>query len=74
MIEEVRALFARYCQTGILVDTNILLLYIVGLVNRQRIPKFKRTNQFIPEDYDLLVQILKSFRQVLTTPKYIDGS
>jgi len=71
MIEEVRALFARYCQTGILVDTNILLLYIVGLVNRQRIPKFKRTNQFIPEDYDLLVQILKSFRQVLTTPNIL---
>lgn len=71
MIEEIKALFARYQQVGILVDTNILLLYIVGLVNRQRVPLFKRTKQFTLEDYDLLAQILNSFQQVVTTPNIL---
>lgn len=71
MIEDVKAVFARYQQAGILVDTNILLLYIVGLVNRQRVPLFKRTKQFTSEDFDLLAQILKSFQKVVTTPNIL---
>lgn len=71
MIEEVKALFARYLQIGIVVDTNILLLYIVGTANRDRISKFKRTNQFTPEDYDLLARILNSFQKVVTTPNIL---
>lgn len=71
MIEETKALFARYRQAGILVDTNILLLYVVGLANRKRILSFKRTKQFTPEDFDLLVQILKSFQRVVTTPNIL---
>lgn len=70
-MDDVKVLFARYRQAGILVDTNILLLYVVGLVNRQRISKFKRTQQFFPEDYDLLTQILKSFQKVVTTPNIL---
>jgi len=71
MIDEINALFARYRQTGVLVDTNILLLYIVGLVNKQRISRFKRTKQFTPEDYDLLARILNSFQTVVTTPNIL---
>ena len=71
MIEDVKALFARYQQAGILVDTNVLLLYVVGLVNRKRIPLFKRTKQFISEDFDLLAQIFQSFQRVVTTPNIL---
>ena len=65
---EVQVLLAKYRTRGILIDTNILLLYLVGLVNRERIPRFKRTKQFIPEDYDLLLQIVDGFQKVITTP------
>ncbi len=67
-MNEVQVLLAKYRTRGILIDTNILLLYLVGLVNRQRIPRFKRTAQFIPEDYDLLLQIVDGFQKVITTP------
>lgn len=70
-MEEVSALFARYRQAGILIDTNILLLYVVGLVNRQRISSFKRTRQFSPEDYDLLTQIIRNFHKIVTTPNIL---
>ncbi|MGB3691666.1 MAG: PIN domain-containing protein [Spirulinaceae cyanobacterium] len=56
---------------GILVDTNILLLWFVGAVNRSRISKFKRTKQFLPEDYDLLVRILSYFSKIVTTPNIL---
>jgi len=65
---EVEALLAKYQSKGILIDTNIFLLYLVGTVNRERISKFKRTNQFLPEDYDLLLQIVNGFKKVITTP------
>jgi hypothetical protein len=71
MTETVRDLFARYQKTGILVDTNILLLYAVGLVNKKRIPLFKRTRQFSIKDFELLNQILGAFQKVVTTPNIL---
>lgn len=60
--------FGRYQHAGILIDTNILLLYFIGLCSRQQIPEFKRTKQFTIEDFDLLVQIWNFFNKVVTTP------
>lgn len=71
MKDEISSLFARHRQKGILIDTNILLLSFVGTVNRERISKFKRTEQFVPDDYDLLVQILNYFQKIVTTPNIL---
>jgi hypothetical protein len=71
MKDEISYLFPRYRQKGILIDTNILLLYFVGTVNRERISRFNRTQQFVPEDYDLLVQVLNYFQKVITTPNIL---
>jgi len=65
---EVIDLLAKYRRKGILIDTNILLLYLVGRVNRERISRFKRTAQFLAQDYELLVQITDGFQQIITTP------
>ncbi len=70
-MDDVSALLTKYYQKGIVIDTNILLLYLVGIVNRERIPRFKRTAQFIPEDYDLLLQLINSFQKVVTTPNIL---
>ncbi|MEM9136987.1 MAG: PIN domain-containing protein [Cyanobacteria bacterium P01_F01_bin.42] len=71
MTSKTTALFVQYREQGIIVDTNILLLYVVGVTNRQRIQKFKRTCQFLPEDFDLLKQILAYFKMVITTPSIL---
>jgi rRNA-processing protein FCF1 len=71
MTEDIKTLFARYQKAGILVDTNILLLYAVGLANKKRIPLFKRTRQFSIKDFDLLDQILRAFQKVVTTPNIL---
>ncbi|MEH2182111.1 hypothetical protein [Nostoc sp.] len=71
MKDVINSLISRYHQKGILIDTNILLLYFVGTVNRERITRFNRTQQFIPEDYDLLLRIISRFRKLITTPNIL---
>ena len=65
---DVSDLLAKYYTKGIIIDTNILLLYLVGRVNRERIPRFKRTAQFVPEDYDRLLKLFNNFQKVIATP------
>ena len=55
--------FERFDQNararGVLIDTNLLVLLVVGSVNRDRIPRFKRTSEYTPVDWDLLTGILE---------------
>ncbi|UBF30507.1 hypothetical protein K9N68_35605 (plasmid) [Kovacikia minuta CCNUW1] len=71
MSDNIRSLFAQYWQKGVLIDTNILLLYFVGSVNRDRISKFNRTEKFVPEDYDILLEIIRFFPKRVTTPNVL---
>jgi hypothetical protein len=49
--------------TGLLVDTNLLVLFVIGTVNLDRIGTFKRTRKYIRSDYNLLVRVLAKFNQ-----------
>lgn len=60
-------ILARYRSTGILIDTNILLLLIVGSYKRDLVGRHKRTVTFLPRDYDLLVRLVGQFDKILTT-------
>ena len=60
-----------YGSKGILIDSNILLLFFVGLHDRTRIEKFKRTAQFTSEDFELLVDFIRQFKEVVTTPSIL---
>jgi hypothetical protein len=61
-------LIEKHRAKGVLVDTNLLVLYLVGTVNRQRILNFKRTGDFATEDYDLLVRLIDWFGKLIATP------
>ncbi|MBA3974883.1 MAG: hypothetical protein C0504_11780 [Candidatus Solibacter sp.] len=49
-------------RVGILVDSNLLVLLVVGSVNRKRIGQFKRTSSFVEADFDLLRDLLGNSR------------
>lgn len=68
MIEEITEFYKQYRHKGILIDTNILILWVVGTVNRERISLFNRTKTFTPNDYDILSQIIDYFSKIVTTP------
>jgi len=64
-------LLHRYQSRGLLIDTNLLLVYFVGSYDPYRIPKFKRTIAFTVEDFYTLLTVFKFFTKVITTPNIL---
>jgi rRNA-processing protein FCF1 len=64
----VEKLIRKHRAKGILVDTNILLLYFVGIFDPTLIARFKRTEIFAPDDFQKVEAVLNRFNRVLTTP------
>lgn len=61
-------LIARHRRRGILVDTNILLLAVIGSAGPQLIRRHKRTENFTSADYERLADLLELFTRIVTTP------
>lgn len=54
---------------GAFIDTNLLVLLVVGSVDRKAVAKHRRTQTFTAEDYDrLLDAIAEMGRRVFVTP------
>jgi hypothetical protein len=65
---DAKALIEKHRAKGVLVDTNLLVLLLVGVVNRRRILQFKRTQDFTIEEFDLLAELVKWFGKLIATP------
>jgi hypothetical protein len=55
------ALIKKHQAQGVLVDSNLLVLFLVGKVNKRRILDFKRTQNFTIEDFELLARLIVGF-------------
>jgi hypothetical protein len=53
---------------GVVIDSNLLLLLVVGLAGEKYIPKHKRLTAYTVEDYGLLVQSLSGIERIIVTP------
>jgi hypothetical protein len=67
----IELLIGKYAQKGILIDTNILLMYVIGSYDKELIPRFKRTSEFAIEDYDTLLSLLVHFERHVATPNIL---
>lgn len=52
----------------ILIDANLLVLFVVGRTGRQLIAKHRRLREFSVDDYDRLIGMLDTVDQVIVTP------
>ena len=52
---------------SVLIDTNLLLLLIVGFYNKDLISVHKRTKEFMPKDFDLLVKCINRYKILWVT-------
>ena len=52
----------------LLLDANVLLLWVVGIASRDHISQHKRLEAFSGADFDLLQEVVKSAQSVVTTP------
>lgn len=50
------------------IDTNLLVLLVVGSVDREQVGKHRRARAFTPDDYDLLLQVIGALERVFVTP------
>jgi len=63
------SLISQYRTSGVLVDTNLLLLLYVGGYNRALVAKFRRTRtRFVTADFDALRDLLDPVEKLVTTP------
>ncbi|MEX0660846.1 MAG: hypothetical protein WEA58_12330 [Balneolaceae bacterium] len=53
---------------GVVIDTNLLLLLIIGIVNKKLVTTNSRLSNYIQEDFELLEKFLKNYQMVLVTP------
>ena len=53
---------------GAFIDTNLLVLLVVGSVDRELVDTHPRTQRFTPEDYDRLSGIIDLLKRVFVTP------
>lgn len=61
----------RY-KKGLLIDSNILTVYLVGLYDVKRIPEFKRTKgSYTVDDFYLLQEFITLFENRLVTTPHI---
>ena len=54
--------------SGYFVDTNILLLMVVGNIGRELISRHWRLDGYSASDYDILRSLLRNVRRVFVTP------
>lgn len=55
----------------LLIDTNLLLVLLVGSQNRQQVARFKRTSAYTAGDYDLLATYVGGFAEMVVTPNVL---
>jgi hypothetical protein len=60
-------LIVNYKSKGVIVDTNLFLLLIVGSINPSKISEFKRTDNYSAVDFEFLMKFLSHFK-IFTTP------
>lgn len=71
MIEHVEGLVRRYARKGVLVDTNLLLLWLIGSVDTKRISQFGPTRKYSSPDFEVLLAFLGHFDKRVTTPNVL---
>ncbi len=61
------ATLGRYSREGVIVDSNLLLLVFTGVYDRKQFGKTPRLARYTETDFDLLIDVLKHFKRLVTT-------
>ena len=61
-------LVAKYRKRGMLVDSNLLVAYVIGKLDIRFLSECRATKSFVPEDFDLLNNLFRRFDRLVTTP------
>lgn len=68
MTTPLEEIISKHFNRGIVVDSNLLLLFFLVLFDSSLIPRFKRTQKFEEQDGRTLGSFLAKFKQIWSTP------
>lgn len=71
MNQYISHLITKHRTTGVLIDTNLLILLCTGRYDPSLIGRFNRTDSFLLEDYIHLNRIIEQFNTIHTTPNIL---
>ena len=71
MPDEIKKLIQFYRRRGAILDSNLLLLLLVGLLDESLVPNFKRTRNYSVEDFHTLRRAISLFKKICTTPNIL---
>ncbi|MEZ6928092.1 MULTISPECIES: PIN domain-containing protein [unclassified Aeromonas] len=61
-------LHRRYRTAGVMLDTNLLVMYLIGIYKKELVPQFKRTEKYTVDDFEFLEFYVGSFDKLIVTP------
>ncbi len=61
-------LLRKYHKNGVMLDTNLLVMYLIGLYDRNLVPQFKRTEKYTTDQFDFLEYYVSQFSKLIVTP------
>lgn len=67
-VEELDEIIVRHRRSGVLIDTNLLILRWIGQWNPLEIPKHRRTQSYTADEFERLERFIVQFQRVVTTP------
>jgi hypothetical protein len=69
-MEHINELIGRHLGKSLLIDSNLLILYIVGRIDPSLVGS-KPTGSYEKEDFDLLSRFVGKFAKLVTTPNVL---
>lgn len=61
-------LIRKYKNRGLLLDTNLFVLLIIGMIDKKGVPNNKRTSAYTQEDFEMLLSFIGQFSKIIVTP------
>jgi hypothetical protein len=68
ILGEIKRLFDEYRLRGVCIDTNLLVLLVVGFTTPDAITQHKRTSGYTLRDFDVLHRFCSGFQRRVTLP------
>lgn len=71
-VERIRSILARHRNSPLLIDSNLLILWLIGKTDVALVGRFKRTSSFEASDFRLLDNIIGALKpRLITTPNIL---
>jgi hypothetical protein len=65
---DAEALIRKHAARGVAMDSNLLVLLILGRADRTQIGRHKRTSSYDADDFALLQNVVAKFQTIIVTP------